>query len=63
MDRLSEPPVWDGIAEDNEHLGKLIGGDSPSDFMDRVAEALLKEAVPTKEQLFANVEPIVESLL
>jgi hypothetical protein len=56
-------PHWSGIA-----LGPGDGlagcsGESPSAYMDNVAESLLDATLPTKQQLFAGVKPMVENLL
>ncbi|KAL7573722.1 hypothetical protein ACA910_007760 [Epithemia clementina (nom. ined.)] len=61
LERLSQP-AWDGIPR--QQLGRIMNeGESPNEFFDRVAEALLNDVVPEKERLFADVDPIVESLL
>lgn len=44
------------------HLPTKVGED-PHRYMDNIAESLLETVVPAKQQLFARVNPIVESLL
>ena len=61
-ERLSQPQ-WDGILLGPG--GGLAGcaGENPIRYMDNLAESLLDSAVPTKQQLFAGVRPMVENLL
>lgn len=61
-ERLSQPQ-WDGILLGPG--GGLAGcaGENPIRYMDNLAESLLDKAVPTKQQLFAGVRPMVENLL
>jgi hypothetical protein len=61
-DRLSRPQ-WDGIALGNG--GGLAGcaGENPIRYIDNIAESLLDSVVPSKQQLFAGANPMVENLL
>jgi len=54
--RLAQPE-WEGIALGNKD------GENPVTYMDHIAELCLDAAIPKKERLFANVEPIMENLL
>lgn len=57
-------PMWEDIVLGPSQEGLAgCGGESPSQYMDRVAESILDAAVPTKEELFAGLGPMVENLL
>ena len=61
-ERLSRPQ-WEGILLGNG--GGLAGcaGENPIRYMDNLAESLLDSVVPSKQQLFAGANPMVENLL
>lgn len=50
-ERLSKQQ-WSGIA-----------GEHPSRYMDSIAESILDSVVPSKQQIFAGANPMVENLL
>lgn len=55
---------WDNVQLGTNASG-LAGcaGENPNTYMNHVAESFLASMVPTKEQLFNQVEPMVENLL
>jgi hypothetical protein len=61
-ERLSRPQ-WDGIRLGNG--GGLAGcaGENPIRYMDNIAESLMDSVVPSKQQLLAGANPLVENLL
>jgi hypothetical protein len=57
-------PMWEGIVLGPSREGLAgCGGENPSRYMDRVAESILDATVPTKEEMFAGLGPMVENLL
>lgn len=62
LQRLSESAL-DEIPQQFPLGGIKKEGETLNAFFGRVAEAFLDEVVPTRDQLFSNVDPMVESLL
>ena len=61
---LRLPPISDDVAKSTLYARlSQVDGDDPFNSMDRIAEQFLDAAIPKKERLFANAEPVLENLM
>ena len=60
--RLAEP-LWDDICLGPKDGLAGCAGENPTTYMDHVAESFLETAVPSKQELFSGVNPMIENLL